>query len=65
MNKEKYHFLKVLLQQYFLTFQNSKFPIFLKNNGFKAVVAISQNFLRNKNYSIKFKKRVYVLVLQI
>ena len=32
--------------------------IFLKNNGFYAVVAISQNFLRNENCSMKFKKTV-------
>ena len=36
-----------------------------KINGFWAVVAISQNLVRNENYSIKFKKPLFLRFLQI
>ena len=37
----------------------SNFTLFEKNNGFKAVVAISQNFLWNRNHSIELNENRY------
>ena len=46
-----------------------KFLYFWKNNvfffKFYAVVSISQNFLWNENYSIKFKKSLFLQITQL
>ena len=52
--------LKKTMMTLIFTSQNLRSPHFGKNYGFWAVVAISQNFPRNENYSIKFKKPVMI-----
>ena len=57
--KKPLFFQKCMVLKFYEVKHYSYHSSFLKTNGFHAVVAISQNFLWNCNYSIDFQKNRY------